>query len=160
MLNKVIYPGTFDPLTNGHLDIITRASKLFDNVVVAITNNYNKKLLFTLSERIYLTKQVTMHINNVTIVSFDGLIVDFAHREKINIIIRGIRSLLDLNYEIQLAQVNNKLMPKLENIFMLSDKKWTYLSSTIIKEIAYCGGNIEYFLPKLIAHAVYKKTKH
>ncbi|MCV2502372.1 MAG: pantetheine-phosphate adenylyltransferase [Candidatus Lightella neohaematopini] len=157
MLNKVIYPGTFDPLTNGHLNIITRAAKLFDNVIVAIANNYNKKLLFSLNERIYLAKQVTLHISNVTITSFNGLIVDFARYKKINVIIRGIRSTFDFNYEMQLAQINNQLMPKLENIFMFSDKKWINLSSTIVKEIAYYGGNIEYFLPKLIAHAVYKK---
>ncbi|MCV2525208.1 MAG: pantetheine-phosphate adenylyltransferase [Candidatus Lightella neohaematopini] len=157
MLNKVIYPGTFDPLTNGHLNIITRAAKLFDNVIVAITNNYNKKLLFSLNERIYLARQATLHISNVTITSFSGLIVDYARYKKINIIIRGIRSIFDCDYEMQLTQINNKLMPKLENIFMFSDKKWINLSSTVVKEIAYYGGNIEYFLPKLIAHAVYKK---
>ncbi|MCV2499998.1 MAG: pantetheine-phosphate adenylyltransferase [Candidatus Lightella neohaematopini] len=157
MLNKVIYPGTFDPLTNGHLNIITRAAKLFDKVIVAITNNYNKKLLFSLNERIYLAKQVTLHISNVTITSFNGLIVDFARYKKTNVIIRGIRSIFDYDYEMKLAQINNKLMPKLENIFMFSDRKWVNLSSTIVKEIAYYGGNIEYFLPKLIAHAVYKK---
>ncbi|MCV2518807.1 MAG: pantetheine-phosphate adenylyltransferase [Candidatus Lightella neohaematopini] len=157
MSKKVIYPGTFDPLTNGHLNIITRAAKLFDNVIVAITNNHNKKLLFNLNERINLAKQVTLHISNVTITSFDGLIVDFARYKKINVIIRGIRSTFDCDYEMQLAQINNQLMPKLENLFMFSDRKWINLSSTIVKEIAYYGGNIEQFLPKLVAHAVYKK---
>ncbi|MCV2531096.1 MAG: pantetheine-phosphate adenylyltransferase [Candidatus Lightella neohaematopini] len=157
MLDKVIYPGTFDPLTNGHLNIIIRAAKLFNNVIVVVTNNYNKKSLFSLNERVYLAKQATLHISNVAIVSFNGLIVDFIRRKKINIIIRGIRSILDFNYEMQLAKINNVLMPKLENIFMLSDEKWINLSSTIVKEIAHYGGNIEYFLPKIIANAVYKK---
>lgn len=154
MVVKAIYPGTFDPFTNGHLDLISRASKIFDKVVIAISLSPGKQTLFNLNERVILAKKVVFHIPNVTVAGFSGLVSNFARKHKTSILIRGLRSSSDFEYEIQLKKMNKYLMPELESIFLISDDSWSYVSSTIIKELALNGGNIEHFIPISIAKEV------
>ncbi|QOI10863.1 pantetheine-phosphate adenylyltransferase [Blochmannia endosymbiont of Colobopsis nipponica] len=156
---KAIYPGTFDPLTNGHLDLLTRTEKIFDLVILAITNNPQKKTLFNINERVTMATQATKHLTKVSISSVDGLIVNFAKEKKINILIRGLRTIADFELEIQLARINRHLNPEIESIFMLTNERYSYLSSSIIKELATHGCNLNNFLPKYIATAVIEKIK-
>lgn len=151
-MKKAIYPGSFDPLTFGHVDIIKKASIMFDYVVVGVFVNSQKQTVFTKEERIFMLNKVfeSLKIKNLEVVSFDGLLVDYAKKNNITVIVKGIRSVLDLEYELQMAWTNKKLNPNLETVFLTASEKNTYLSSSLVKEVAKYGGNISSFVPKCI----------
>lgn len=152
---KAIYPGTFDPLTNGHLDLVTRAAKIFDQIVLAIAASTSKRPLFDLAERVALATQVTAYLPNVTVIGFnDELMTNFARQQQVTILIRGLRTVSDFEYEMQLAKMNRYLMPELESVFMMPTESWSYISSALVKEVALHGGAVDHFLPALIAKAV------
>lgn len=142
-----IYPGSFDPITNGHLDIIRRATTLFDKLLIAVARNSEKNSLFTVAERMELIGQVITW-PNVEIVTFDGLLVDFAHATKASAIVRGLRAVTDFEYEFQMALMNHRLQPNVETVFLTAREDYTYLSSKLIKEVASLGGNITSFVPE------------
>ncbi|MGY3904714.1 pantetheine-phosphate adenylyltransferase [Aeromonas lusitana] len=157
MTNKVIYPGTFDPITNGHTDLIERAAKLFDEVVVGVANSPSKKPLFDLAERVLLAQQVSAHLPNVRVVGFSGLLVDFARDQQANVLIRGLRAVSDFEYEFQLANMNRHLMPELESVFLTPSAENSFISSTLVKEVALHGGDIRQFVSPLVAQAIATK---
>jgi len=158
MTEKVaIYPGTFDPLTNGHLSIISRALKIFDKVIVAILNNPQKVPLFSLDERMSMMQEVIKGKQNIEIDSFDGLLVDYVVKKKTNVIVRGIRALSDFEFEFQMALMNRKLNRDVQSIFLMTDYKWFYISSTIIKEAAGLGGDISGLVPPLVCRKLKEK---
>jgi len=154
-----IYPGTFDPLTLGHLDIVERASKLFDHTIITIATNSRKKPLFNLKERILFIKDATRHIQNISVNNFEGLLVDFAHSEGAIAIIRGLRAVTDFEYELQMALMNRRLNSDVTTVFLMPNEKYTYLNSTIVKEVARFGGNIEKFVTPMVAAELIKKLK-
>jgi len=153
----VIYPGSFDPLTNGHLDLILRASRLFDRVIVAIARNESKHPLFTMEERKELVARTVRHLKNVETDSFDGLLVEYAERRKAQAIIRGLRAVSDFEFEFQLALMNRKLKEGIETIFMMPKDTYTFLSSRIVKEIAMLGGDVRAFVPPPVRSALLRK---
>jgi pantetheine-phosphate adenylyltransferase len=152
-LRKAIYPGSFDPITNGHLDVLQRAVGLFDELVVAVARDNAKQSLFSVEERVALIREV-VHIPNVRVVPFDGLLVDFAAREKAVALVRGLRAVSDFEFEFQLALMNRKLSPALETVFLMPREELTYISSRIVKEIARLGGNVDLFVPPSVAQAL------
>ncbi|TCV93506.1 pantetheine-phosphate adenylyltransferase [Biostraticola tofi] len=154
MTTKAIYPGTFDPLTNGHLDLVARAASMFDHVVLAIAFSPSKKPLFSLEERVSLATQVTGHLSNVDVVGFADLMANFARQQQANILVRGLRAISDFEYEMQLAKMNHHLMPELESVFLMPAEQWSFISSSLVKEVALHGGDIDHFLPEPIARAV------
>ncbi len=156
-MKKAIYPGSFDPITFGHLDIIERSSKVFDEVVIGILNNSAKNSLFSVEERLNMTKMLTEKYDNVTVDSFDGLLVDYAKSIDANLIIRGLRAVTDFEYEIQIAQTNKVEYPELETIFMTTALNYSYLSSTIVREFASYGGDISRFVPEEIIPMIQAK---
>jgi pantetheine-phosphate adenylyltransferase len=158
-MRTAIYPGSFDPLTNGHLDVIERAVKLFDRVVVAVAKNDTKQPMFTLEERVDLVRQAIKHIPNAEADSFDCLLVDYVERRNAQAIVRGLRAISDFEFEFQLALMNRKLNEKVETIFMMPKDTYTFLSSRIIKEIARLGGDITSFVPSHVQTALKEKLK-
>ncbi|MDO4265752.1 MAG: pantetheine-phosphate adenylyltransferase [Eubacteriales bacterium] len=152
-----IYPGSFDPVTNGHLDIIERASKLTDRLIIGVLKNNAKTPLFSLDERVNMLKKVTGHLENVSVQSFEGLTVDFARETGASAIVRGLRAVTDFEYELQLAQTNRVLAPDIDTIFLTTNLKYSYLSSSIVKEIAGYGGEISEFLCPEVAELVQEK---
>jgi pantetheine-phosphate adenylyltransferase len=158
-MRTVIYPGSFDPLTNGHLDVIQRAAKLFDRVIVAVAENESKLPLFTLDERLALVKKAVSHIPHAEADSFGGLLVDYAAKKKAEAIIRGLRAISDFEFEFQLALMNRKLDERIETIFMMPKDTYTFLSSRIVKEIARLGGDVSSFVPAHVQTALQKKMK-
>src|SRR5579859_7189589 len=146
-MRTAIYPGSFDPLTNGHLDVIQRATKLFDRVIVAVAKNESKNPLFTMEERLELVERAVKHLPNVEADSFDGLLVDYVQRRSAQAIIRGLRAVSDFEFEFQLALMNRKLNERIETIFMMPKDTYTFLSSRIVKEIARLGGDVSAFVP-------------
>lgn len=158
---KVIYPGSFDPITIGHLDIIKRLDQMFDEVVVAILINEAKHSLFSIKERKQLIEEEIEEnkLKNVKVKTFEGLLVDFAKKENSKTIVRGIRAVTDYEYEINIAQFNNKLYPGLETIFLLSDPKFSFISSSGIRELASFGGDVSKFVSKNVKTAIYEKNK-
>jgi pantetheine-phosphate adenylyltransferase len=152
-----IYPGSFDPVTMGHLDIIMRASKLVDHLIIGVLNNSKKTPLFTTDERVKFLEIVTKDIPNVTIEAYRGLLVDFADERQANIIVRGLRAITDFEYELQLAQTNHKLNPRVDTVFLTTSVEYAYLSSSTIREIASFGGDIHQFVPSCVVQAVYDK---
>ena len=146
-MRTVIYPGSFDPLTNGHLDVIQRAAKLFDRVIVAVAQNEGKNPLLSLSERLELVAHCVRHLPNVEADSFDGLLVNYVEQRSAQAIIRGLRAVSDFEFEFQLALMNRKLNERIETIFMMPKDTYTFLSSRIVKEIARLGGDISAFVP-------------
>ena len=152
-----IYPGFFDPITNGHLSIVTRALKIFDKLIIAILRNPQKKSLFSTEERIYMIRQSLKGQKNVEVDSFDGLLVDYAVKKNSNVVIRGLRALSDFEYEFQLALMNRKLNRDVQSIFLMTDYKWFYTSSTIIKEAASFGGDIAGLVPKIVNEKLKEK---
>lgn len=152
-----IYPGSFDPVTLGHLDIIERSSKLVDKLIIGVLVNSSKTPLFTDRERVELLNKATSHINNIEIVSYNGLLVDFAKERQADVIIRGLRAVTDFEYELQLAQTNKKLYPDVETIFLATNVNFAYLSSSVVREIAKYGGDIKQFVPESIVQSVYDK---
>ncbi len=154
-----IYPGSFDPVTNGHIDIIKRAAKLVDTLTVAILQNKNKNALFSVEERIELLEESCKDIKNLKIESFSGLLIDFAQEQNANLIIRGLRALTDFEYELQMAQMNKNLHSEIETIFLVTDVKYSFLSSSSIKEIAQFGGDVSNFVPPIVAEKILPKNR-
>lgn len=154
-----IYPGSFDPVTRGHLDIIKRAAKINDKLIVAVLINSAKDPLFTIEERVELLKECCKDIPNVTVESFDGLTVDFAKKKHASVMVRGLRAVTDFENEIQLAQTNHALMPGIETMFLATSIKWSYLSSTIVKEAARYGSNISKFVTPNVENAIHAKVE-
>ncbi|KAB0287471.1 pantetheine-phosphate adenylyltransferase [Vibrio fortis] len=158
-LSRVVYPGTFDPLTNGHLDLIERASKMFDEVIIAVAASPSKNTMFTLEERVEFCIEVTKHLDNVTAQGFSGLMVDFAKEVEANVLIRGLRTTVDFEYEFGLTNMYRRLMPGLESVFLTPAEEYAFISSTIVREVAIHGGDVTQFVPKVIAKALHNK-KH
>ena len=156
-MRTVIYPGSFDPLTNGHLDVIQRAAKLFDQVVVAVADNDTKQPLFSVHERLELVRASIKHLPNVEADSFNNLLVDFAAKRSAVAVVRGLRAVSDFEFEFQLALMNRKLNEKIETIFMMPKDTYTFLSSRIVKEIARLGGDVSAFVPEHVRVALAKK---
>jgi len=144
---RAIYPGTFDPLTNGHLDLIARGSKIFDHLVVAILNNSEKQPLFPVEERVEMIAEATREFGNVSVSTFDGLLVEFARQQKAQALLRGIRAVSDYEYEFQMALMNRRLAPQLETVFMMPAEKYSYVSSRLIREVFRLGGSVEGLVP-------------
>lgn len=153
-MKKAIYAGTFDPITYGHLDIIRRTAKLFDTLTVAVAHNPSKQPLFSLTERVELVQQATADLTNVSVIGFSGLLVDLAKNEQASCLVRGLRGADDIEYEIQLAQLNQKLAGELETLFLPPAVEWRYLSSTMIREIHKHGGDVKPFVPECVADAI------
>jgi len=158
-MRTAICPGSFDPLTNGHLDVIQRAAKLFDRVIVAVAQNDSKQPLFTLAERLALVKTAIKHLPHVKADSFDGLLIEYAARQKAQAVVRGLRAVSDFEFEFQLALMNRKLNENVEAIFMMPKDTYTFLSSRIVKEIARLGGDVSPFVPPHVKAALIKKLK-
>ncbi|MGZ4787649.1 MAG: pantetheine-phosphate adenylyltransferase [Terriglobales bacterium] len=153
-----IYPGSFDPLTNGHLDLIHRGSLIFDELIVAILHNPEKDPLFTLDERIGMLKEFTSHMENVRVDTFAGLLVDYAKQVKARALLRGIRAISDYEYELQMALMNRKLYPELETVFMMPAVSYSYVSSRLVKEIARLGGSVSGLVPKAVEERLHSKV--
>ena len=158
-MRTAIYPGSFDPLTNGHLDVIQRAAKLFDRVIVAVANNDTKHPLFTMNERLALVKTAVKNLPRVETDSFDGLLMEYAERRNAQAVLRGLRAVSDFEFEFQLALMNRKLNERIETIFMMPKDTYTFLSSRIVKEIARLGGDVSSFVPAHVEVALKKKLK-
>ncbi|MEP4892413.1 MAG: pantetheine-phosphate adenylyltransferase [Aliiglaciecola sp.] len=157
MNTKAIYPGTFDPITNGHADLIERAARMFTTVTVAIAANPSKEPLFTLEERVNLIKQVTAHLDNVNVIGFTGLLADFADSLDTSILIRGLRAVSDFEYEFQLANMNRRLNPKLESVFLTPAEENSFISSTLVKEVAKHRGKVDGFCHPVVQRALSAK---
>jgi pantetheine-phosphate adenylyltransferase len=147
---KAIYPGSFDPVTNGHLDLIARGSRIFDHLVVAILRNSHKNPLFTVDERVEMLTEGVAGFGNVSIATFDGLLVDFAQKENAQAVMRGIRAISDYEYELQMALMNRRLAPELETIFLMPDAKYSFVSSRLVKEVFELGGSVEGLVPRFV----------
>ena len=154
MHTKAIYPGTFDPVTNGHIDLVERAAKLFTHVIVGVANSPSKKPRFTLNERVGLAKEVTKHLGNVSVVGFSGLLIDFAKEYEATVLIRGLRAVSDFEYEFQLANMNRRLYPELESVFLTPAEQNSFISSTLVKEVALHGGDVSQFVPPIVSEAL------
>ncbi|KID57980.1 phosphopantetheine adenylyltransferase [Pseudoalteromonas luteoviolacea] len=152
-----LYPGTFDPLTNGHADLIKRAANMFDTIILAIAHNPSKKPCFTLEERVKLAKEVLCDIPNVQVIGFSGLLVDLAKAQNANVLIRGIRAVSDFDYEFQLANMNRRLYPELESVFLTPSERNSFISSTLVKEVALHHGDVSEFVDPLVASALKEK---
>jgi pantetheine-phosphate adenylyltransferase len=153
-----IYPGSFDPLTNGHLDLIERSSKLFGQVVAAILTNLDKQPLFTVRERVDMLESVTADLPNVTVDTFSGLLVDYAVRKNAQVIVRGIRAFSDYEYELQMALMNRKLEPKVETVFLMPGESYSYVSSRLVKEIVHHGGSVKDLVPPAVEERLRRKV--
>jgi pantetheine-phosphate adenylyltransferase len=159
LMRRAIYPGSFDPVTNGHLDVIERARKLFDEVIVAVAHNDEKQPLFPLKERLDLLRKTAGKIDNVRIAEFKGLLVEFAKAEKAGAVIRGLRAVSDFEFEFQMALMNRKLDADVETIFLMPKEEYTYLSSRLVKEIGRLGGDVSSFVPTCVVSALTRKFK-
>ncbi len=147
---RAIYPGTFDPLTNGHLDLIARGSKIFDHLVIAILNNSEKQPLFPVRERVEMITEATREFGNISVSTFDGLLVEFARQQQAQALLRGIRAISDYEYEFQMALMNRRLAPQLETVFMMPAEKYSYVSSRLIREVFRLGGSVEGLVPPMV----------
>ena len=156
-MTTAIYPGSFDPVTLGHYDIIERSSKIFDKLIVGVLNNSAKSPLFSVEERVNMLKDVTSHFPNVEVQSFAGLLIDFVRSNDANVIVRGLRAITDFEYELQLAQMNRVIAPEIDTLFLTTNLKYAYLSSSMAKEVAMYGGDISSFLSPEIAEKVREK---
>jgi pantetheine-phosphate adenylyltransferase len=155
---KAIYPGTFDPLTNGHLDLIARGAKIVDHLVVAILRNSEKAPLFTVPERVEMITEATRVLGNVSVETFDGLLVDFCREQGAKAVLRGIRAISDYEYEFQMAMMNRKLDPELETLFMMPAEKYSYVSSRLIKSVFELGGDVSTLVPPLVVERLKAKV--
>ncbi|MGL5259298.1 MAG: pantetheine-phosphate adenylyltransferase [Lachnospiraceae bacterium] len=160
-MKAAIYPGSFDPVTFGHLDVIERAASIFDHLTVSVLNNHLKTPFFTVEERVEILKEATKHLPNVSIDSFSGLLINYAKEKNINVAIRGLRAITDFEYELQIAQTNRKLSNgELDTMFLTTSLEYAYLSSSSVKEIASFNGDIAQCVPKFVADLIYKKYGH
>ena len=155
---KVIHPGTFDPVTNGHLNLIERTHEMFDEVVIGVAASPSKNTMFTLEERVALMEEVVAHLPGVTVKGFSGLLVDFARQQQAKVLIRGLRTTVDFEYEFGLTNMYRKLLPGIESVFLTPEEEFAFLSSTIVREVAIHGGSIEQFVPVEVAKAIEKKV--
>lgn len=155
---KAIYPGSFDPLTNGHLDLIARAAKIFDHLVVAILRNDAKNPLFSVEERVAMLSEGITEFDNVSVSTFDGLLVEFAREQRAHAVVRGIRAISDYEYEFQMAMMNRRLSPELETIFLMPDAKYSFVSSRLVKDVFRLGGSIDGLVPKFVVERLKDKT--
>lgn len=151
---KAIYPGTFDPVTNGHTDLIERASRLFTEVIIGIASNPSKKPCFDLAQRVIMIEEVTKHLPNVSVIGFSGLLVDFAKQHQASVLIRGLRAVSDFEYEFQLANMNRRLSPDLESVFLTPAQENSFISSTLVKEVALHHGDVSQFVHPVIKEAL------
>lgn len=156
-MRRAIYPGSFDPVTNGHLDVIQRAGRIFNEVIVAVAHNEQKTGFFPVEERLEYLRAAVEGIRNVRIARFDGLLVEFAKAQECHAVIRGLRAVSDFEFEFQMALMNRKLDPQIETIFLMPREDYVYLSSRIVREIARHGGNVDAFVPASVAKALQKK---
>ncbi len=154
MNQKVIYPGTFDPVTNGHIDLITRAAKLYSELVVAVAINKMKEPFFPLKQRLELVRKATSHLPNVSVVGFDCLLIDFVKQQNAGIILRGLRAVSDFEYEFQLAGMNRKLSKDIETVFLTPSEEFMFISSSLVREIAALDGDVSQFVPKAVSEAL------
>lgn len=156
-MKRAIYPGSFDPLTNGHLDIIERSSRMVDELYVTVLNNNAKNPLFSVDERVSMIRELTEHLPNVKVSTSDGLTAEYAKEIGATIIVRGLRAVTDFEYELQIAQTNHVVNPQVDTIFLTTNLKYSYLSSTTVKEVASYGGDISKFVPETIIDRIYRK---
>jgi|TARA_B100002003_G_scaffold250935_1_gene292211 pantetheine-phosphate adenylyltransferase len=152
-----VYPGSFDPLTNGHVDIILRGAHIFDKIVLALLVNVDKNPLFSLEERLEITRKVFQEYPNVEVDTFDGLLVDYAKRRDISVIVRGLRAISDFEYELQMALMNRRLSPETETVFMMPAEQYTYVSSRLVKEVFALGGSVSGLVPEVVEERLMKK---
>jgi len=153
-MNRVLYPGTFDPITKGHSDLIERAARLFDTVIVAVAASPKKNPLFPLQQRVELAREVTAHLANVEVVGFSNLLVHFVREQKANVLLRGLRAVSDFEYEFQLANMNRQLAPNVESMFLTPSEKYSFISSTLVREVALLGGDVSQFVHPAVAAAL------
>ena len=158
-MTVAIYPGSFDPITNGHIDIVNRSAKLFEKIIIAVYGTPNKHLFFTTEKRVDLTRRSVAHLPNVEVVSFNGLVVDFARQVKAQTMIRGLRMSADFEREFEMAMMNKKLYPELELVCFMASQEYQFLSSSLLKEVACLGGNINNLVPSHVAEAIGKKVQ-
>lgn len=159
MCQRAIYPGSFDPVTYGHIDLIKRAQEVFAEVIVAVAHNPHKRPLFSVKERVEMLKQATSGLKDVIIDDFDGLVVDYARKKKAKVLIRGLRMISDFEYEFQMALTNRKLSPEVETIFLMPQESYSYLSSRLLKEAATLGADLSCFVPDFVEEALEKKLR-
>ncbi|MCK9345378.1 MAG: pantetheine-phosphate adenylyltransferase [Candidatus Pacebacteria bacterium] len=159
MRQRAIYPGTFDPVTYGHIDLIKRAQEIFSEVIVAVAHNPHKKPLFDVQERVGMLEKVTASLKNVTVSHFNGLVVDFARQQKAKVLIRGLRMISDFEYEFQMALTNRKLAADIETIFLMPQESYSYLSSKLLKEAGSFGADLSAFVPDFVEKALQKKLR-
>ena len=159
IVKRAITPGTFDPITFGHLDVITRAAQLMDEIVVAVAASPGKNPLFTLEERVELAKKATAHLDNVSVAPFEGLLVDFAKQQGAQVVVKGLRAITDFEYEFQMAALNYQLSKQLETVFIMSPPQFMYLSSSIVREVACLHGDVSEFVPQCVIDALEEKFK-
>ncbi|HCD45076.1 MAG TPA: pantetheine-phosphate adenylyltransferase [Lachnoclostridium sp.] len=158
-MRKAVYPGSFDPVTFGHLDIIERSARMSDHLIIGVLNNNSKTPLFSVEERVNMLKSLTKDLPNVEVKSFGGLLVDFVRANQADAVIRGLRAVTDFEYELQIAQTNRVMAPEIDTVFLTTNLKYSYLSSSIVKEIAAYGGEINTFVPACVAERVMKKME-
>lgn len=156
---KAMYPGSFDPITLGHLDVIKRACRMVDELFVVVMINPLKKYFFTIDERMRLIREAAKDLENVKVDSHEGLLVDYAQSKGINVVIRGLRAITDFEYELQMANANRKLLPGLETVFFMTDEKYSFISSTLVKEVALLGGDISPWVPRAVLEAFKEKLR-
>ena len=157
---KAIYPGSFDPVTNGHLDVIQRAARIFDHVIVAVANNTSKKALLTIRERVDLLREVTKGMKNVSVETFDDLVIEYARKKRINVIIRGLRMTSDFDYEFQIALTNRRLAEDIETVFLMPSENVAFVSSSLLKEIAGLNADISSFVPRVVERKLKERLNH
>ena len=159
MSRVAIYPGSFDPVTYGHIDLIKRATQIFDKIIIAVAKNTQKEPLFDLDERLELIKSATSGIEGITIESFDGLVIDFARKREVNVLVRGLRMISDFEYELQMALTNRRLDEHIETVFLMPSEGYSFLSSTLIKEAASLGADVSSFVPDFVAERLAQQLK-
>ena len=159
MCQTALYPGTFDPVTNGHIDLICRAHEIFHDVIIAVARNPHKNPVFSVAERVAMLKKATAGMDGVTVIHFDGLVVDLARKLKVKVLVRGLRMLSDFEYEFQMALTNRKLASDIETIFLMPHESYSYLSAKLIKEAVVLGANVSDFVPDFVATAMQKKLR-
>ncbi|MFT7372577.1 MAG: pantetheine-phosphate adenylyltransferase [Oleiphilaceae bacterium] len=153
-MNTVVYPGTFDPITNGHTNIVERAAKLFDKIIIAVAASPKKQPLFPIDQRVEMAREVLSHLDNVEVIGFENLLAEFVIDNQVNVILRGLRAVSDFEFEFQLADMNRRLVPQAESLFLTPDNHLSYISSTLIREIATLGGNVSEFVSPVVNNAL------